>query len=114
MHVEAKSEPLLRLSANLAFLTLTVAGRNEVRGKVIAEVLEDRSTFGQNDGLGQRRSSNGHHRRFAEWVNGFELRRCEFVGLSLVHFDGVLCVLGAFFEKPDDALGARLLEPGLG
>ena len=114
MHVEAISEPLLRLATDFAFETLTVTRGNKVRGEVVAEVLEDGSALGQDNGLGERRSSDGDHRRLPEWVDGFELRRCEPVGLSLVHFDGVLCVLGAFFKEPDHALRAGLLEPESG
>lgn len=41
----------------------------------------------------------------------FELRRRELVRLALVNFYGVGGGLRAFFEEPDDALGAGLLEP---
>jgi hypothetical protein len=47
-------------------------------------------------------------------VNGLELRWCELAFQSLVHLHVVGCFLGAFLKEPDDALGAGLLEPGIG
>lgn len=114
MHVEAISQPLLSLAANLALETFAVAGGHKVRRKVIAKVLADCSTLSQNDGLIERRGRDSDQRRFAERVNGFELRRCELVGLPLVHFHVVGSFLGTFFEEPDDTLGAGLFEPGFG
>lgn len=114
VHVEAISKPLLRLATDLALETLAVARGNEVRCKVVAKILGNGGALGQDDGLRQRRSSNGDQGRFAERVNGLELSRRELVGLSLVHFYIVRGVLGAFFEKPDNTLGTRFLEPGLG
>lgn len=87
MHVEAISQPLLSLATNFALKALTVASRLEVRCKVVAKVLANRSTLGQDNGLRERWGSDSDERRFAERVNGLELRRCELVGLSLVHFD---------------------------
>ena len=111
VHVEAIPEPLLGLAANLALETLTVTRGHQVWCKVVTQVLADRSALGQDDRLLERRCGNSHQRRLAERVDSLKLGRCELVGLSLVHLDGVAGVLGAFFKQPDDALGARLLEP---
>lgn len=111
VHVEAIPEPLLGLAANLALGTLTVARGNQVWCKVVAQVLADGRTLGQDDGLVERRRRNSDQRRLAERVDSLELGRCELVGLPLVHLYGVGGVLGAFLKQPDDALGARLLEP---
>ena len=80
---------------------------------MVAEVLADGSTLGQHDGLGERWGGDGHQRRFAERVDGFELRRRELAGQTLVDFYGVGRVFGTFFQEPDDALGAGFLEPGV-
>jgi hypothetical protein len=55
MHVKAVSQPLLSLAANLTLEALTVAHRHEMRRKVVAEVLADRSALGQDDGFQERR-----------------------------------------------------------
>ena len=51
VHVEAVSQPLLCLATNFALEALTVACRDEMRCEVVAKILADRSTLGQNDGL---------------------------------------------------------------
>ena len=111
MHVEAIPEPLLGLAANLALETLTVARGNQVWCKVVTQVLADGSTLGQDDGLVELRRRDRDQTRVAERVDSLERGRCELGGLPLVHLDGVAGVLGAFFEQPNDALGARLLKP---
>ena len=111
MHVEAIPEPLLGLAANLALETFTVTCRHQVWCKVVTQVLADGSTLGQDDGLLERRCGDGDQGRLAKRVDSLELGRCELVRLPLVHFHGVGGVLGAFFKKPHDSLGARLLEP---
>ena len=42
-----------------------------------------------------------------------KLRRRKLARLPLVHFYGVLGVLRAFLEQPDDSLGARLFKPSI-
>ena len=111
VHVKAVPEPLLGLAANLALKTLTVTRGHQVWCKVVTQVLADRSALGQDDRLFERRCGDSDQRRLAERVDSLELGRCKLVGLPLVHLDGVGGVLGAFFKQPDDALGARLLEP---
>ena len=112
MHVKAVPQPLLRLATDFAIAPFAPARGNEMRCEVVAEVLADGGTLGQHDGLGERWGGDGHERRFAERVDGFELRRCELVGHALVDLYGVGSVLGTFFEQPDDALRAGLLKPG--
>jgi hypothetical protein len=51
VHVEAISQPLLRLAANFALEALTVACRNQIRCKVVGKVLADCSTLGQDERL---------------------------------------------------------------
>lgn len=111
MHVEAVPQPLLRLATNLALKAITVASRHEVLSEVITQVLEDRSALCKHNWLGEGWSGDGNDRRLAQRVDFLELRRRELVRLTLVDFHGVGGGFGAFFEKPDDALGARLLEP---
>ena len=113
MHVKAVPQPLLRLATDFAFAPFAPARGDEVRREVVAEVLADGGTLGQHDGLRERWGGDGHQRRFAERVDFLELRRRELGGQALVDFYGVGGVFGAFFEEPDDALGAGFLEPGL-
>jgi hypothetical protein len=113
VHVKAVPQPLLRLATDLTIAPFAPARGNEVRREMVAEVLANGGTLGQHDGLGERWSSDGHQRRFAERVDFLELRRCELAGQALVDFYGVRGVFGAFFEEPDDALGAGFFEPGV-
>lgn len=113
MHVKAVPQPLFRLAADFTIAPFAPARRDEVRCEVVAEVLADGGTLGQHDGLRERWSGDSHQRRFAERVDLLELRRREFVGQALVDFYGVRGAFGAFFEEPDDALGAGFLEPGV-
>lgn len=114
MHVEAIPQPLLHLAANFAIASLAVATRHKVRREVVAQVLEDGSALGQNNGLREQGSSDSNDWRFTQRVDGFQFRRCKLVGLTLVDLDIVGGCFGAFFEEPDDALGAGFLEPGRG
>ena len=113
MHVKAVPQPLLRLATDFAIAPFAPARGNEMRCEVVAEVLADGGTLGQHDGLGERWGGDGHERRFAERVDGFELRRRELAGQTLVDFYGVRRVFGTFFQEPNDALGAGFLKPGV-
>ena len=62
VHVKAVPKPLLCLAANLAFKALTVARRHEMWREVVAQVLADCSTLGQDKRFGERRCSDGDQR----------------------------------------------------
>lgn len=111
MHVKPVPQPLLRLAADLALETITVALGNEVLGEVVTQILKDDSTLGDGERLVKGRGRDGDSGRLAQRVHGFELRRSELVGLALVDCDVVVYALGAFFKQPDDTLGARLFKP---
>lgn len=115
MHEIPKPHPLLRLAAYLALLALPIPFRQQraVTPIVIEQVLDDKSRFGDDDGLsgswGRYREDGG----FSKGVVFFEGRVCEVgFGVPFEGFEGV--GEGEFFEEPKDALGAGLFEPGRG
>lgn len=114
MHVVSVSQPRLRFSANGILLALQPPRGHQVLalGVVVDNILEDEGAFGYDDGLcalaGREDGDNGG---LSEGVDFFELGRCEHGLLVAVEdFDGVVGLDG--LEEPDDALGARLFEPG--
>lgn len=81
---------------------------------MVHQVLRHEATLRQNNRLGARIARrDGHDGGLAQGVNLLELRGREegfFVAVEDLDFVGDL----EFFEEPDDALGAGVVEPGGG
>ena len=63
--------PLFRLRAKHTLLALGVPGRNQLLSKVIADVLHDGLTLGNDNVLFRSSLSDGNSGRFAQGVDGF-------------------------------------------
>lgn len=81
-----------------------------MRREMLGQVLSNQSRFGEDDRLGTWRLDS-HHRRLSKRVDLLQFRIGALL-VALVYFD--LIVDFAFFEKPDNALGARQLQPVVG
>lgn len=79
--------------------------------KMLAQVVENETTLSDGEGFFERGGGDGDDGGFSQGVDFFQLRAGEFVGLPLVDFDVVGGGGEAFFEEPDDALGAGFFEP---
>lgn len=111
MHEIPEPHPLLALPTDLAFLPLGVTLRNQLPGaiEVITQILGDGAGLGQHERLVGVLGLDGDNGRFAKRVDFLELRGSKHVGSAL---EGLEFIRDAeFFEEPEDALGARLLEP---
>jgi len=106
VHVIAITEPALRLLTHTV-LTLGITLGDQVRSKVLGKVLSDQSRLCE-DNLLSPRCLDADNGGFAEGVNLLELGVRSLLE-ALVGLDFVVNL--AFFEKPDDALGSRLLQP---
>lgn len=114
VHKVLVAHPRLRLAADLALLALLPLGRDNVLlvgGRVGAEVLGDEAALGDDDGIAAARWRDGDDGRLAERVDGLQLGRRE-AGLLVAVEDFDFVGVAELLEEPDDALGARLLEPG--
>lgn len=102
--------PLLALGADLVLLALRVALGDQLAAiEVIAQVLGDGAGLGQHQRLVGVLGLDGDDGRLAKGVDLLELWGCEHIRAALE----CLQLVGdaEFFEEPEDALGARLLEP---
>lgn len=96
VHEVSIPQPALRLTADLAFRTILVLLGNEMRRKVLNQVLEDQRRLGEHDGLRAAGSIDSNDRRLAQRVDLLQLFGSHHV-LTFVDFDGVVHA-GAFFQ----------------
>lgn len=101
--------PLFRLCAKHALLALGVPRRNQLLSKMVANVLHNGLTLGNDNILLRICRSNGNHWRFSQGVDGLQIRTCALVGIALVDLDVVFEI--QLLEQPHDALAARLVQP---
>ena len=97
MHVVLIPHPALRLSAYLALFTFKITLGDQMGGEVIDQIFDDEPRFGEYNRLrsvGRLDSDDGG---FAQWVDIFELRRCQHV-LSFERLDVIFYV--CLFQKP--------------
>lgn len=114
-------QPALRLASDHALLAVAVAAREQVPGaaEVLAQVLRDEAALGEDElptgsllaarcwvGRGQ---GDAHDGRLAERVHLVQLGRREHVAGAPEHLD--LVGHAELLEQPDEALGARVVEP---
>jgi hypothetical protein len=76
---------------------------------MVADVLHDGLTLSNDNILVRASWSDGNSWRFSQGMDGLEIGACAFVGITLVDLDVVFEV--ELFEKPDNALTARLVQP---
>jgi hypothetical protein len=111
------SHPSLSLATNLALHTLLPSLRHQLLTlrHILRKILSDEATLSQGDRLsvftGTSRSDL-NHRRLAQWVHLLQLRGSHH-GLLVAVEDLKLIGQIELLEQPEDALGARLLEPEL-
>ena len=94
--------PLFCLCAQNTFLAFGVALRDHVLAKVVADVLDDRLTFRDNNVFFRASRPDSDGRRLSKGMYGLQFRACTLVLISLVHLDAVFEV--QLFEQPYDAL----------
>lgn len=113
VHVVAVPQPLLRLAADLSVHAVPPPRRDQGAGgvEVIAQVLGHEAALGQYDGLGiGARRRDGDDGRLAKRMDLLQFRGCQHRLLVAVEEDDVVGDV-ELFEEPDDALGARVVEP---
>ena len=110
------AQPGVRLAAGLVLLAgLPLAGQDVAGplavGEVGGEVGCDEAGLGEDEGFRGGRGLQGEDGGFAEGVD-LEERRGGFEGRAVVDLDFVGQV--ELLEEPEDALGARLVQPVVG
>jgi len=109
MQEKVVTDPLFSLETR-SFLAILVSLGSQVRSKVLGQVFSDETRFGEDQRVCSTRSSDANDRRFAQRMHLLQLGRCEHFRCTLEDFDVVVDI--AFLEKPDEALGSGLVEPG--
>lgn len=113
MHEVAIAHPLLALAADLALVALEVASGDKRRtslAEVIDEILNDRARLGQHHGLGSIGGLDGDDGRLAQWVHFLQLGGRKLVGAALESLEFIFQL--QLLQQPENAVAARLLEPG--
>jgi hypothetical protein len=77
--------------------------------KVVADVLDDRLTFRDNNVFLGASRPNSDSRRLSKGMYGLQFRACTLVLIAFVNYDVVVEI--QLFKQPDDALATRLVEP---
>ena len=105
--------PRLGLTTDLAFHAVAPSRRCQrgVLSEMLDQVLDDDRALGDDRGLAGTCGLDADDRGLSEWVDLFQLRRCEH-GLRVAMEDFELVGELQLFEQPENALRAGLVEPG--
>lgn len=112
VHEVAVAHPLFALAAYLSLATRLVALGHQSWSRVaevIAEIFDDRSRLGQDQGLRGSGSLNSDDGRFAQWMDLLKLRRRQLVSTALEDLQFILQL--ELFQQPQNPMASRLLEP---
>lgn len=113
VHEIAVAHEFLALTTDLTLATSNIALGNQRwlhLSEVIAEVLDNSTGLGQNQGLGRAWGLDGDDWRFAQLVDFLQLSGSKFIGAAL---EGLQIIFQLqFLEEPEDTVTSRLLEPG--
>lgn len=113
MHIIPVPNPLVRLRTNLSLFSFLVSlWHKSLPVKVVAQILCNKTRLCENQWLGGVCVLDTYNGGLSEGMDVFEFLGCEHIGAALEGFEFVGDV--EFFEKPEDALGAGLLQPSLG
>ena len=113
MHVIPVPNPLVRLRTNLSLFSFLVSLRHEpLPIEVVAQILRNKARLSENQRRGGVCVLDTDNGGLSEGMDVLEFLGGEHVGAALEGFQFVGDV--EFFEEPEDALGAGLLQPSLG
>lgn len=113
MHVVPVPNPLVCLRTNLSLFSFLVSLRHKsLPIKVVAQILGDKARLSENQRLGGVFVLDANDGGLSEGMDFLKFLGSKHVGTALEGFEFVGNV--EFFEEPEDALGAGLLQPWLG
>lgn len=103
------SHPLLGLCTKHTLLSFGIPRRNQLFSEMVANVIHDCLTLGDNNIFLRVGRSDRDSWRSSQGMDGLEIGARAPVGIAHINFDIVFEV--ELLQKPDNALTAGLVEP---